>query len=170
MIRWQWCRLHDLSATQLYGLFAARVAVFVVEQDCAYQDLDGHDLDAGHLIGWSGTTVAACLRLLQPGVTFAELSIGRVVTTASFRGTGIGREMMSRAVAHIDQTYPRLKTRIGAQAHLQKFYGAFGFTTDSGVYLEDGIPHVEMIRVPACEAKRTTTSVSGLRSVPCVES
>lgn len=147
-IRWQWCPLEDLSTPQLYALLAARSAVFVVEQNCAYQDLDGADIEAEHLIAWSGDDVAACLRVLAPGVKFAEPSIGRVLTTREFRATGVGRELMARAVARCDERFPTQPTRIGAQAYLERFYGAFGFVKASDIYIEDDIPHIEMLRHP----------------------
>jgi ElaA protein len=146
MIHWQWCNLDELPATRLYALFAAREAVFVVEQTCPYQELDGLDFDARHLIGWSGNAVAAYLRVLAPGVKYPETSLGRVLTTAAFRGTGIGRELMQRALEHIDECHPQHGVRISAQAHLQRFYGSFGFDAVSQQYLEDGIPHIEMLR------------------------
>jgi ElaA protein len=149
MMTWQWYRLNELSVGQLYKLFALRSAVFVVEQNSVYQDLDGHDLDADHLIGWAGEDIAACLRVLQPGVTYEEMSIGRVVVAPAFRGCGAGREILKRAMAHIDERHPRHAIRISAQAHLQKLYGQFGFNTVSGTYLEDGIPHVKMLRQSA---------------------
>ncbi|HEY6641210.1 GNAT family N-acetyltransferase [Povalibacter sp.] len=146
MIRWQWCDLSELSTRQLYALFAAREAVFVVEQTCPYQELDGLDLEARHLIGWSDDAVAAYLRVLAPGVKFAETALGRVLTTTDFRGTGIGRELMQRALDYTDMQYAAHGVRISAQAHLQRFYGSFGFTAVSQQYLEDGITHIEMLR------------------------
>jgi ElaA protein len=146
MIQWQWCDLGDLSMPQLYTLFATREAVFVVEQTCPYQELDGFDLDARHLIGWSDGAVAAYLRVLSPGVKYPETSLGRVLTSASFRGTGIGRELMQRALEYTDTHYPTHGVRISAQAHLQRFYGSFGFAAVSQQYLEDDIPHIEMLR------------------------
>ena len=143
---WQWCSLGDLSARQLYALFAARSAVFVVEQNCPYQDLDGADLEAEHLIAWSGGEVAACLRLLAPGVKYSEPSIGRVLTAKPFRTGGLGRELMARAIARCDEKFPHEPVRIGAQAYLERFYGSFGFVKASDVYIEDGIPHIEMLR------------------------
>jgi ElaA protein len=147
-LRWRWSRFDELSPVQLYALFAARIAVFVVEQDCPYQDLDGLDLEAEHLIAWSGAEVAAYLRLLGPGVRFAEPSIGRVITTQAFRSSGLGRELMARGVARCDEQFPGQPLRISAQAHLERFYGEFGFVKASDVYLEDGIPHIEMLRTP----------------------
>lgn len=146
MIDWQWCTPGDLSLGQLYAVFAAREAVFVVEQHCAYQELDGLDLDARHLVGWSGGEVAAYLRVLGPGVRFAEPSIGRVLTSQAFRGSGLGRELVARSLAYVDVRYPAHGIRISAQAHLERFYHSFGFAIVSPPYLEDGIPHVEMLR------------------------
>ncbi|HEY5808694.1 MAG TPA: GNAT family N-acetyltransferase [Povalibacter sp.] len=146
MIDWQWCSLEDLSAAQIYKVFAAREAVFVVEQTCAYQDLDGLDLRARHLIGWSAGEVAAYLRVLGPGTRFAEPSIGRILTTQPFRGSGAGRTLVELSLRHTDMQFPGHSVRISAQAHLEGFYASFGFTVVSTPYLEDGIPHIEMLR------------------------
>lgn len=145
-IDWQWCDLAELSLERLYAVFAARIEVFVVEQTSIYQDMDGLDLAATHLIGWSQSNVAAYLRVLGPDTRFAERSIGRVLTTKPFRGTGIGRVLFAKAVAYMDERYPKEPVRIGAQAHLDRFYGGFGFVVASAPYIEDGIPHVEMVR------------------------
>ena len=150
MIEWQWCRLHELTARQQYAIFAAREAVFIVEQNCPYQDLDGLDFDVHHLIGWSGSAfdkrVAAYLRVFAPGTKFREPAIGRVLTTTPFRRTGIGRELMRTSLQHIDRHYPGQGVRISAQTYLDAFYRSFGFVPCSDVYPEDGIPHVEMLR------------------------
>jgi ElaA protein len=148
MIDWQWCALHELPARRLYALFAARQKVFVVEQACAYLDLDGLDDDAEHLIAWSGEDIAAYLRLLAPGTAFAEPSLGRVLTMSAFRGSGLGRELMLKGLARAYERYPGHLVRIGAQAYLQKFYSSLGFTIASEPYLEDGIPHLEMLHNP----------------------
>lgn len=147
-IDWQWCRLGELSTTQLYAVFAARESVFVVEQNCPYQELDGLDFQALHLIAWTNarTEVAAYLRVLGPGVKYAETSIGRVLTTKAFRGSGFGRILIATSLAHIESTYPGHAVRISAQAYLEQFYRAFDFEVVSAPYLEDGIPHVEMLR------------------------
>jgi ElaA protein len=144
-IRWQWCRLGELSAAQLYAVLAARVAVFVVEQNCAYQELDGLDADAEHLIAWSGAEVAGYLRVLAPGTRFADPSIGRIITSKPFRGSGLGRELVAKGIARARERYPGKPLRMSAQAYLQKFYREFGFETASEPYLEDDIPHVEMV-------------------------
>ncbi len=144
-VRWEWCRLQALSPDQFYAVLAAREAVFVVEQNCAYQELDGLDLAALHLIAWAGTEVAACLRVIAPGTKYPQAALGRVMTSTAFRGRGLGRELMIRALRHVDETYPD-GVCISAQTHLEQFYFAFGFEPVSEPYLEDGIPHVEMLR------------------------
>ncbi|HEY7642435.1 MAG TPA: GNAT family N-acetyltransferase [Steroidobacteraceae bacterium] len=146
-LKWQWCRLGELSAAQVYAVLAARVEIFVVEQNCAYQDLDGldGDADAEHLIAWSGADVAGYLRVLRPGARFADPSIGRIITTRPFRGSGLGRELVAKGLERARLRYPGQPVRISAQQYLEKFYRDFGFATVSEPYLEDGIPHVEML-------------------------
>ena len=144
-LKWQWCRLGELSAEQVYAVLAARVAIFVVEQNCAYQDLDGLDADAEHLIAWSGAQVAGYLRVLGPGTRFDDPSIGRIITTKPFRGSGLGRDLVTKGIEHTRLRYPGQAVRISAQQYLEKFYRDFGFVTASQPYLEDGIPHVEML-------------------------
>ncbi|HEV8332581.1 MAG TPA: GNAT family N-acetyltransferase [Steroidobacteraceae bacterium] len=144
-LRWQWCRLGELSAEQVYAVLAARVAIFVVEQNCAYQELDGLDADAEHLIAWSGTQVAGYLRVLGPGTRFDDPSIGRIITAQPFRGTGLGRDLVAKGIEHTRLRYPGQPVRISAQKYLEKFYRDFGFVTVSEPYLEDDIPHVEML-------------------------
>jgi ElaA protein len=124
----------------------ARSAVFVVEQNCAYQDADGYDLDAEHVIAWSGDEVAAYLRVLAPGTKLPERSLGRIITTQAFRGTGLGRQLVVHALERLDAAFPAQPLRIGAQARLKHFYESFGFRQASDVYMEDGIPHIEMLR------------------------
>lgn len=145
-IVWHWCALDDLSAPQLYAVLAARSAVFVVEQNSIYQDMDGLDLQATHLVGWAHGQVAAYLRVLGPHTRYAERSFGRVLTTQPFRGTGVGRMLVAKGMEYLDARHPHDPVRIGAQAHLQPFYASFGFAVASEPYLEDGIPHVQMLR------------------------
>jgi ElaA protein len=144
-INWQSCRLEQLTARQLYAVLAAREAVFVVEQRCAYLELDGQDIEAMHLIAWSGGEVAAYLRILPPGARFNRPSIGRVMTARAFRGRGLGRELMVNALQHLDGVLAEY-VNISAQTYLERFYRSFGFEPVSEIYMEDGIPHVEMIR------------------------
>lgn len=144
--QWQWCAFDELSTAALYAVLAARASVFVVEQACAYQDLDGYDPKAGHLIAWRDGQVAAYLRTFGPGIKYAEPSLGRVLSTQPFRGTGVGREVVARGLQVLERLYPGCSVRISAQAYLARFYGSFGFGTQSGPYLEDGIPHLDMLR------------------------
>jgi ElaA protein len=131
----------------VHDLYQARVAVFVVEQTCPFQDVDGADPVSWHLFGRnaSGTLLAYC-RLVPPGVKFAEPSIGRVLTTEAARGSGAGRALMAEAVARAEKLWPGQAVRIGAQRYLDKFYGEFGFAQVSEPYDEDGIVHIEMLR------------------------
>lgn len=151
MIHWEWLPFAALDTTALYGIMAARQEVFVVEQHCAYRDADGRDTAAWHLIGWDGERcereVAAYLRVLLPGARFAEHSIGRVLTTAPFRGQGLGRELMLRGLARVAEQFGTVPIRIAAQAHLADFYGSLGFVAVGGTYDEDGIPHINMLRL-----------------------
>jgi ElaA protein len=145
LIDWRWYDLEELSNQELYRLLAAREAVFVVEQACAYQELDGLDGQARHLVAWDGEAVTACLRLLAPGVRFAEPSIGRLLTGRAWRGQGLGREAVTRALEEATRLYPGQPIRISGQTYLEHFYAGFGFERVSEPYLEDGIPHVEML-------------------------
>lgn len=146
---WQWRSFGQLSQAQLYAALRARSEVFVVEQNCAFLDLDGIDADAQHLLGWSSDTqspaLAAYLRLIEPGRKYAEPSIGRVLTTASFRGYGYGRALMHQGLQRASVAFPGCPLRIGAQQRLEQFYASLGFRTASPTYVEDGIDHVEML-------------------------
>ncbi|WP_232819333.1 GNAT family N-acetyltransferase [Saccharospirillum mangrovi] len=144
---WQCVPFDALDTRTLYALLALRLSVFVVEQNCPYQELDGKDLAAWHLLGYRHGELVATSRILAPGVSYdGASSIGRVVTAPSERGTGLGPQLMSEAVAACQRLFPTLPIRIGAQAHLQRFYGRLGFVAEGAQYLEDGIPHVEMTR------------------------
>jgi len=145
---WQWAAFDALSPAALYAVLAARAAVFVVEQGCAYQDLDGYDARAHHLIAWRDGEVAAYCRVFGPGIKYAEPSLGRVLTMAGCRGSGVGRELVARALQHARAAHGALGARISAQAYLERFYASFGFATVSAPYLEDAIPHVEMLLPP----------------------
>jgi ElaA protein len=145
-LEWHVQRFDELDPAMLYRLLAARVDVFVVEQDCPYPELDGRDADALHLSAWAGDQLAGYARLVPPGGRFDEPSIGRVLTTAGFRGTGLGRTLMQRAIEAVETEWPGRAVRVSAQDHLRAFYGSLGFVPDSEVYDEDGIPHVDMLR------------------------
>ncbi len=152
MLHWQFSRFDDLPIRDWYAASAARVDVFVMEQNCPFQDNDGADFHSWHLLGWDESNgsreLAAYCRIVDPGVKFPEPSIGRVVTARAFRLKGLGKVLMAEAVERHEQLYPGQPNRIGAQQRLEKFYTGFGFKTISDIYMEDGIPHVEMLRQP----------------------
>ena len=148
MIAWKCARFGELSALEVHDILQARAAVFVVEQACAFQDVDGADPESWHLMGRErgvGPLLAYC-RLLPPGVKFAEPSIGRVLTAEAARRTGAGRELMREALARAQALWPGAALRIGAQVYLDRFYGEFGFARCSEPYDEDGIMHIHMLR------------------------
>jgi ElaA protein len=152
-VTWRCRPFGELSASELYGLLQLRAEVFVVEQSCAFQDLDGRDEQALHLLGEAPdeqghTRLLAYARLLPAGTTFNEASIGRVVTAASTRGSGLGHTLMQQAIQTLHQTWGPQAIRIGAQAHLQAFYGRHRFEPDGDIYVEDGIDHIEMLLSP----------------------
>ena len=147
---WQLRHFDELSNAELYLVLAQRQQVFVLEQQCLYNDFDGLDQAAHHLLGWrvigGQRRLAAYLRILAPGAKYAEMSLGRVLTTQAARGSGIGRELLAQGIAHAERLYPGQRIRIGAQAHLAAFYGGFGFAKVSDPYDEDGILHIDMLR------------------------
>lgn len=135
----------ELSLEELYDCLKLRSDVFVVEQDCVYLDLDGLDQQAIHVIGYEKKQVVAYARILAPGVVYAEPAIGRLVTSKQVRGTGFGKLVFQAALDACQQKHPTLNTRIMAQVYLVHFYKTFDFQVDSEEFLEDGIPHVEMV-------------------------
>lgn len=148
-IVWQWSRFRELTPADLYSVVRLREEVFVVEQQCAYNDADGRDPQAWHLLGWSTgdrRDLVAYARIFEPGVRYAEPSIGRVVTAPSVRGTGLGRALMKEALRRVDILVPGRTIKIAAQRRLEKFYLELGFRTVSAPYEEDGITHVDMLR------------------------
>ena len=149
-LRWQCAPFDQLALRELYALLALRAEVFVVEQTCAYQDIDGRDPEAWHLLGWVGgedpAPLLAYARLFAPGARYAEASVGRIVTAPAVRGRGLGRELVARAIEECRARFGPAPIRISAQAHLQRFYAEQGFAAEGPLYDEDGIPHVQMVR------------------------
>lgn len=147
MLSWRWHRFGELDAAGLYAIMALRQEVFCVEQACAFQDADGVDPHCWHLRGLDGQgRLLAYLRLVDAGVKYADPSIGRVVTSPSARRTGLGRALMAEGIAGHDRLWPGKPNRISAQARLEAFYQGFGYRRQGENYMEDGIPHVEMLR------------------------
>jgi ElaA protein len=137
----------SLSLSELYALLQLRSEVFVVEQTCAFQDIDGQDQVASHLLGRSETgELAAYARLFDAGTSYPEASIGRVVVNMKFRRYGLGRELLREAIRAVAALYGTQPIQIGAQLYLKEFYESFGFQQHGDEYLEDGIPHIHMLR------------------------
>ena len=146
MITWQLKHFNQLTTVELYTILQLRSEVFVVEQTCPYLDPDGKDIYCHHLMGYMGNDLAAYSRLVPAGVSYAEVSIGRVISSPKYRGQQYGKLLMQKAIEEIEQLYGSAPIRIGAQAYLKQFYEGFGFVDLNQPYLEDGIPHIIMLR------------------------
>lgn len=149
-ITWQWLPYEKMTKSELYAAMMLRQEVFIVEQNCPYLDADGLDPDCWHLLGWSTEVpgeLLAYARVVSSGNKYSEISIGRVVTQRSARGTGIGRALMSTVLHNIKTQLGHQAIRISAQEYLRSFYESFGFQSVSEIYMEDDIPHVEMLRL-----------------------
>lgn len=147
-MKWNLKTFDELNTHEMFEYLKLRQSVFVVEQTCPYPDIDDTDRKAHHLLAWQGTELAACARLIPAGVTYEHPSIGRIATSKQHRGTGLGRELVSQSIDHLHRLYPGTQTKIGAQERLEKFYQSFGFATVSTMYLEDDIPHIDMLLAP----------------------
>ena len=147
-IRMEWFlkKFHELSNDELYAILQLRNEVFIVEQNCPYQDLDNKDQDAWHLLGINEGKLTAYTRLFPPGIFYTEASIGRVVTSPEVRGSGIGRELMKKSIYYAENLFGKVPITIGAQLYLKIFYESLGFISFGEEYLEDGIPHIKMKR------------------------
>jgi len=145
-INWQLKKFEELSTTELYEILRLRAEVFVVEQNCPYQDMDGKDFKSFHLLGYNeNKELLSYTRILPAGISYKEVSIGRVVTSPKARGTGAGKELMNESIKCIEKLFGNVPIRIGAQCYLIKFYSGFGFEIASEEYLEDNISHIEML-------------------------
>ena len=143
-IQWLLKRFDELTPHQLYAILQLRNEVFVVEQNCVFQDADDKDQGCWHLMGFSNDRLVAYTRLVPPGVIYDIASIGRVVTSPSARATGLGRQLMKKSIDVVNELFGDGPIKIGAQLYLKKFYESFGFEQVSDTYLEDGIPHIYM--------------------------
>lgn len=148
MIHWHDLHHSELDVPTLYAVLQLRCAVFVVEQTCAYQDIDGDDLvgENRHILGWHHGRLVAYARILKSDNDFEPVVIGRVIVDASLRGEKLGQQLMSQTLASCLRHWPGKALYLGAQAHLQAFYQHFGFAPVTEVYEEDGIAHIGMAR------------------------
>jgi ElaA protein len=143
-LRWQTASFDDLSGQQLYSAMRLRQEIFVVEQNCVYNDLDGLDQSAMHILAWRGTELMAYLRCLEPGQSYPQSSVGRIVVAAQARAMSLGRELVQRGIDNNRRIWPDSGIRIAAQAYLEKFYVELGFVVDGAPFDEDGISHLHM--------------------------
>lgn len=144
-IIWKIKEFEELSNFELYQILQLRINVFMLEQECLYPECDNKDLKGKHLMGYLNNQLVAYARLLPPGVSYSDASIGRVVVHPQCRHLKLGNALMSNAIAQVREDFPNEDIRISAQAHLQGFYERVGFERVSEEYLEDNIPHVEML-------------------------
>lgn len=146
-LRWECLAFDQLSAQALHAALRLRTEVFILEQNCLYADVDGHDPQAQHVLGWQGEALVAYARLFAPGAKVRDAAcIGRVVTAATARGHGLGHALMQQALVASERLWPGQPIVLFAQAHLKGFYAAHGFAVVGAEFVEDGIPHVEMRR------------------------
>jgi len=143
-MNWELKAFNDLTNLELHDIFKLRTDIFVVEQNCPYPEIDGKDPKSLHFMGKIDDEIVAYTRILPPGVSYNEPSIGRVVVAESHRGTGLGHELLKRSIEISFANYGQ-SIKIGAQAHLEPYYGAAGFKKVSAEYLEDDIPHIDML-------------------------
>ena len=145
-MNWIIKKFDALTPHELYAILQLRSEVFGVEQNCVYQDMDNKDQVCFHLMGWQETRLVAYTRLVPPGISYTEPSIGRVVTSRIVRGSGLGKTLVEKSIAEVLALYGKTPIKIGAQFYLKKFYESFDFKQSGDIYDEDGIPHILMIR------------------------
>ncbi|WP_024620242.1 GNAT family N-acetyltransferase [Metaclostridioides mangenotii] len=137
-------KFEDLTANQIYEILRIRSEVFVVEQNCAFQDCDNDDQNSYHIFTTDNVRIVSYLRVLKRGISYDEISIGRVLVAKDQRGKGIAKELLIKAIEFIENTLNECEIRISAQEYLKEFYSSLGFEISSDMYLEDEIPHIEM--------------------------
>jgi len=145
MTTWVCKKFNQLTPEELYAILRLRSEVFVVEQNCVYLDPDNKDLCCDHLMGWQGNQLLGYSRIVPAGISYVESSIGRVVSSPTARGQGIGRELLIQSIHTLYTLHGKRDIRIGAQYYLKQFYTSFGFVQKGDIYLEDGIEHIEML-------------------------
>ena len=146
---WKVKHYNDLSLNEFHDIIALRIAVFVIEQNCPYQELDGKDKKSYHLICRNDNgEIVSTARIIPPGVAYTQVAIGRVVIADSARGLGLGHELMRQCMHFIVEEFGQVPVILSAQKHLKNYYASHGFASTGKEYLEDNIPHVEMIYTP----------------------
>lgn len=135
-----------LTPDELYAILRLRIDVFIVEQQCIFQDADNNDQQAMHLMFWENNQLAAYSRLFAPGIMYPESSIGRILTNSQFRNKNYGKKLLTESIQQIYRLYGLQPIQIGAQLYLKKFYESFGFRQSGDIYVEDGIDHIHMIK------------------------
>ena len=148
-MNWTLKRFDELTLDELYYILQLRTEVFIVEQNCVYNDTDGKDRTAWHLMAMEHEKLAAYTRILPPGVSYDSPAIGRVVTSSSKRRSGLGRELMKRSIEACEKLFGKTSITLSAQVYLQSFYESLGFIVVGEEYLEDGILHIKMSRKPS---------------------
>lgn len=138
-------RFKDLNIDEIYKILEIRNKVFIVEQNCPYQDCDGKDKSSYHLFLEEKGEIIAYLRILDKGVSYDQISIGRVLVNENYRGSGVARELVLKAINFIEESLKEKEIKISAQSYLINFYKSFGFKEVSKEYLEDDIPHIDML-------------------------
>ena len=154
-LNWVIKKFDELSPHELYAILQLRIEVFIVEQHCPFQDADGKDQSAYHLMGWQDDLLAAYTRIVAPGIVYECPSIGRVVTSPKARKKGLGRLLMEKSIGETVSLYGPVDIRIGAQVYLKEFYTSLGFIQSSEIYLDDNIEHIEMTR--KADFRKSTT-------------
>ena len=139
-------RFDQFTIDSLYETLQLRAEVFVVEQDCPYQDVDGKDQNAYHILGYHDQVLVAYTRVFKPGDYFKNASIGRVIVKESYRKYGYGQDIMRASIAFIEAHFKKDTIELSAQCYLKKFYNNLGFDETGSEYLEDNIPHIKMIK------------------------
>jgi len=145
-MKWILKKFDALTPSELYAIMQLRNEVFVVEQNCVYQDADNKDQHSYHFMGWTDNKLLAYTRIIPPGIAYTEPSIGRVVTSPAARGSGIGRQLMIHSIEETKKLFGHVPIKIGAQLYLKGFYSSLGFQSTGDIYLEDNIEHIEMTR------------------------
>jgi ElaA protein len=149
MVNWTIKKFDELTLDELYAILQLRNEVFIVEQNCVYNDTDGKDRSAWHLMAKEDDELVAYTRILPPGVSYSDPAIGRVVTSSSKRRSGLGRELMKRSIESCERLCGKISITLSAQVYLQSFYESLGFIVVGEEYLDDGIPHIKMSRKPS---------------------